>query len=169
VIRPPRGEETAHLVALGESTGIFEPGEADALLRATLAAHHASQLAPGHDVRVWAHPADDRALGWTYYGPSSRGEWEVFWIGVAPANHGLGVGVALLAFVEDHVLRAGGKLLFIETSSAAPLARARKFYQHQGYAVVDVARGFYGESIDRVTFAKTLGRGAPDRLAGKQS
>ena len=159
MIRAPHIEETGRLVELGEATGIFEPGESDALLRATLDAHHARQLAPPHEIWVWAAPATGRAAGWTYYGPSSRGEWEVFWIGVAPADHGQGVGAALLAFVEDRVLRAGGCVLYIETSSAPALAKARRFYERHGYVVIQVDRGHYGDSVDRVTFAKTLGEG----------
>lgn len=161
MIRRAHVHETAHLVELGESTGIFEPGETDALLRTTLDAHHAGQLSAGHDVWVWADPGSDRAIGWTYFGPSARGEWEVFWIGVGPAEHGSGVGAALLAFVEAQVLQTGGNVVYIETSSAPPLARARRFYERLGYAVVHLERGHYGESVDRVTYAKALRGGSP--------
>lgn len=103
MIRPARVEETVHLVELAESTGIFEPGETDALLRATLDVYHSGQLGPAHDVRVWAAPADDRAVGWTYKGPSARGEWEVFWIGVAPAAHSKAdAPTRLAAGAEEH-------------------------------------------------------------------
>ena len=161
MIRLPLLGETDALVLLGESTGIFGPGEADALLRDTLRAFHGDELGDGHEVRVWADPEAGGPSGWVYFGPreASDGEalaWELYWIGVAPALHGQGIGAALLRFVEGHVTRAGGTSLTIETSSLPALSRARRFYGERGYTVRAVTPNHYGDGDDRVTFVRTL-------------
>jgi ribosomal protein S18 acetylase RimI-like enzyme len=158
MIRSAIATETGALVALGEATGIFGAGEADALLRGTLDALHAGDLGKGHEVRVWADPADGAPGGWVYFGPRDGEEhaWELYWIGVAPVRHGQGIGDALMRFVERHVAAAGGTVLTIETSSLPALERARRFYRRGGYAVRSVSPNHYGDGDDRVTFVKTL-------------
>ena len=158
MIRAARPEETGALVALGEATGIFAPGETDALLRGTLDALHAGELAGDHEVAVWAEPHDGAPTGWVYFGPQHTADaaWELFWIGVDPARHGQGIGDALLRFVEDRVVRAGGRVLVIETSSLPGLARARRFYTACGYALRGVEANHYGQGDDKLTFVKVL-------------
>ncbi len=158
LIRSALPAETAFLVALGESTGIFGPGEADALLRGTLEALHQGELGKDHEVRVWVDPANDVPGGWVYFAPrdGADGAWELFWIGVAPSRHGQGVGDALLRRVEDHVTQSGGTALYIETSSLPALERARRFYEGRGYTAVDRSPDHYGIGDDKVTFMKAL-------------
>ena len=159
MIRQALPDETAELVALGEATGIFNPGETDALLRSTLNALHAGELTTGHQVRVWADPVNGRPGGWVYFGPrdpDDGGAWELFFIGVAPHRQGQGVGDALLRFVEAQVGREGGHQLFIETGSGPRLDRARRFYAHHGYAIESVQPNQFGEGDDKVTFRLTL-------------
>lgn len=158
-IRPAQPDETDALVALGDATGIFGPGETELLLRGTLDALHGGELGADHQVRVWADPADGAPVGWVYFGPQEDAAdpaWELFWIGVAPARHGQGIGLALLRFVEAEVARAGGLVLVIETSSLPPLARARRFYGELGYVVRGRAPDHYGEGADKLTFVKML-------------
>jgi ribosomal protein S18 acetylase RimI-like enzyme len=157
MIRLPLHGETDALVALGDSTGIFGSGEADALLRDTLRAFHTGKLGGGHEVRVWADPVTDEPSGWVYFAPhdGEPGTWELYWIGVAPARHGRGIGDALLRFVEEQVEAAGGASLTIETSSSPQLARARRFYEERGYTVRVVTKDHYGRGEDKLTFMKT--------------
>ena len=158
MIRAPRSAETDHLVAIGESSGIFGPGEADALLRGTLDALHKGGSGVDHEVRVWADPANDVAAGWVYFAPHDPVErvWQLWWIGVDPARHGQGIGDDLLRFVEDHVARAGGRVLTIETSSLPRLERARRFYADRGYTLREVTSDAYGLGDDKLTFARML-------------
>ena len=163
MIRLARPEETDELVALGEATGIFNPGETDTLLRDTLHTLHAGQLRSGHQVRVWAEPVDGRAGGWIYFGPRDPGDgraWELFWIGVAPHHHGRGIGDALLRFVENHVKCEGGDELIIETGSSPRLDRARRFYARHGYRIDGVLPDYFGAGDDKVTFRRTLNEGS---------
>lgn len=163
MIRPAVPGETDALVALGDATGIFGPGEADALLRDTLDAVHAGQLGAGHQVGVWADAADGPPRGWVYFAPRNTADeaWDVWWIGVAPARHREGIGDALLQFAEAHVTNAGGRVLFIETSSLPLLEGARCLYSKRGYAVDAVLNDFYGHGDDKVIFKKMLREAGP--------
>ncbi len=158
MIRSALPDDTEALVALGEATGIFGPGEADALLRGTLDALHAGQLTADHQVHVWAETSQELPGGWVYFAPRNTPDnaWDLWWIGVAPARHRQGIGDALLLFVEGHVAAAKGRVLFIETSSLPPFAPARRFYESRGYAISGVATNGYGEGDDKVTFMKRL-------------
>lgn len=163
MIRRARPAETASLVALGESTGIFDPGESEVLLRDTLDALHQGALGNHHEVRVWADPANGTPEGWVYFAPCDReeGSWELYWIGVAPARQGQGIGRTLLRFVEDHVVRAGGKALYIETSTLPTFERTRRFYEESGYtSVLAVSPDPHAAVDDKATFRKTLRRTA---------
>jgi GNAT superfamily N-acetyltransferase len=145
-------------VQIGERTGIFGPGEADALLRATLDALHEGSLGLDHEVRVWVDPADDVPAGWVYFSPHDPVErvWQLWWIGVDPARHGEGIGDGLLRFVESHVAGTGGRVLAIETSSLSGLERARRFYADHEYTLRDVTPDAYGLGDDKLTFVKSL-------------
>lgn len=151
-------DETSALVALGEATGIFEPGETDELLRRTLELAHAGELAPGHQVRVLADSTGGRPLGWVFFGPrdANTSAWELFWIGVDPLHHGKGVGSELLRFVEAEASAAGAEALFIETSSSHRLERARRFYLRHGYTLDGVQPDEFGPGDDKLTFRRAL-------------
>lgn len=158
MIRAALPSDTPALVALGDATGIFGPNEAQALLRDTLDSLHAGRLGEGHQAWLWAGASDVSPDGWVYFAPQGAADrsWDLWWIGVAPARQGQGIGDALLRFVERLVVIAGGRILVVETSSLPPLAGARRFYANHGYAVRAVAKNHYGDGDDKVTFAKPL-------------
>ncbi|MFO0950195.1 MAG: GNAT family N-acetyltransferase [Isosphaeraceae bacterium] len=158
MIRPAVEEETPALVALGEATGIFGPGEAEGLLGGVLNALHAGQLGQGHQAHVWVESPGATPAGWVYFAPTPNAEgiWDLWWIGAAPARQGQGVGSELLGFVEDHAREAGGRLLLIETSSQPALEPTRRFYARRGYVECGRVPDFYGEGDAKVIFVKRL-------------
>lgn len=163
MIRPTTAEDTAALVALAESTGLFAPGEADALLRSTLDELHAGRLGDGHFASLWQAAPGAPPRGWVYFASSPRqgAVWDLWWIGVDPSHQGRGVGRELLAYVEERVRDGGGRLLLIETSALPALARTRDFYQRAGYHHCGVIPDYYGDGDGKVTFARRLaGRGS---------
>jgi GNAT superfamily N-acetyltransferase len=125
----PRPSEAEALVELARRTGLFTPSEADGLLRSTLDALHGGTLAGPHLIRVLTRDADDHPLGWAYAAESAAapGVWDVWWIGVDPTEHGRGVGTELLDSLEHEMRATKARVVVIETSDGARLARARRF------------------------------------------
>ncbi len=163
MIRPALPSDTSALVELAISTGLFTAKEADALLRTTLDAAHAGSLGQGHEVRVLDDDATGRPAGWTYLAPDANADrvWNLWWIGVAPSLHGRGIGASLLAWVEDHATNAGGRILLIETSSLAKLARTRAFYAKRAYVACGQVPDFYAAGDDKVIFVRRLSTQRP--------
>jgi GNAT superfamily N-acetyltransferase len=164
MLRPAAPADTPALVALAVSTGLFQPHEADALLRNVLDDLHAGRLGNGHHAEVWADRDGEPPVGWVYFSPdvTANHVWVLWWIGVAPLRHGRGVGEALLAFVEAHVQNAGGRLLLIETSALPALDRSRAFYAKRGYVPCGQVPDFYADGDDKVIYVKRM---APAREA----
>ncbi|MBX9584884.1 MAG: GNAT family N-acetyltransferase [Gemmataceae bacterium] len=158
MIRPAAPADTPALVALAAATGIFKPGEAEALLGGVLDALHAGQLGDGHRADVWVDGPDGTPAGWVYFAPTPNADrvWDLWWIGVDPARQGRGVGTGLLRHVEAAARAAGGRLLVIETSSLPALDPTRRFYAKHGYAACGRVPDFYADGNDKVITAKRL-------------
>ena len=164
-LREPLAAEGPLLLAIGEATGLFAPGEVDALLGATLDSWHAGRLNAGHCVKVAtvnvatvANAVEDPALGWAYWGPDEEepGTWELYWIGVSASARRAGVGMSLLKGFEAAASQAGAAKLRIATSSLPSTAAARLFYARAGYSQARVDADYYGAGDDKVVFEKEV-------------
>lgn len=158
MMRFVRPEESARLVDLGISTGLFTAEDADALLGSTLRDLHAGLLGEGHQAHAWVSPSTDEPLAWAYFAPTPKtdGVWDLWWIGVAPDIQGAGVGSKFLETIENAIKAAGGRLLIIETSSLPPLEGTRRFYRNRGYTECGSIPDFYGPGDAKVVFARSL-------------
>ena len=163
MFRAVSDNESRALVSLAESTGIFNPGEAEDLLGHVLEELHAGRLAPGHQAHVWVSTVTAPAEGWVYFAPTSNAEgvWDLWWIGVAPDSQRRGIGDSLLRFVENHVLAADGRLLLIETSSLPAFDPVRQFYSQRGYAECGRIPDFYAVGDAKVIFFKQFPQSNP--------
>jgi ribosomal protein S18 acetylase RimI-like enzyme len=96
--------------------------------------------------------------GYICYGPTplTEGTWDVYWIAVAAGDQGKGVGSALLAYAEDKIKEAGGRLIVIETSSQASYIKSRRFYSNHGYEAIARLPDFYAPGDDKVILQKRL-------------
>jgi ribosomal protein S18 acetylase RimI-like enzyme len=152
--------ESTALVSLAESTGIFNPHEAQDLLGGVLEELHAGRLGRGHQAHVWVANSTSPVEGWIYVAPTEHadGVWNVWWIGVAPKCQGRGIGDALLKFAEDQAFSAGGRLLLIETSSLPTFDPVRRFYSKRGYAECGRVPDFYADGEAKVIYFKRLPR-----------
>jgi ribosomal protein S18 acetylase RimI-like enzyme len=158
MLRPAVPADSPALIALATATGIFQPGEAEALLGGVLEELHAGRLADGHQTQVWQDGPDAPPAGWVYFAPTpnANGVWDLWWIGVDPARQGRGIGGELLGFVEAQVRSAGGRLLIIETSSTPAFDPVRRFYFQRGYAECGRVPDFYADGDGKVICAKRL-------------
>ena len=99
-------------------------------------------------------------LGYAAWGPAPLTErsFDLYWIVVAPAAQGQGLGRALLELVERAVGARGGGNLYIETSSRRAYARTRRFYKDAGYRRIARLRDFYAPGDHKLMFCKVISR-----------
>jgi len=96
-------------------------------------------------------------VGWVCWGPTpcTLGTFDIYWIGVAPAWQGRGIGRALTNFAEQGIAERGGRLFVVETSSREAYTPTRRFYETLGYREAGRIPDFYGPGDDRVIFIKS--------------
>jgi ribosomal protein S18 acetylase RimI-like enzyme len=110
-----------------------------------------------------AEAEDSReVLGYVCFGPTPLTEstYDLYWIAVDKSKHRGGVGKRLLKFAEDEVMRRGGKLLLIETSSQETYGGTIQFYERTGYELVGRVDEYYKAGDDKLIFAKRLREGS---------
>jgi len=97
-------------------------------------------------------------LGYAAWGqaPLTERSFDLYWIVVAPAAQGQGLGQALLRLVERAIAARGGGNLYIETSSRKSYARTRRFYEDAGYPRVATLRHFYAPGDHKLMFCKVI-------------
>jgi ribosomal protein S18 acetylase RimI-like enzyme len=97
--------------------------------------------------------------GYVCYGPTPKtdGVFDLYWIGVDPAQQGQGFGQILLRFVENEVRRQSGRMLLIETRSRTSFEPTIRFYERSGYQEITRIKDFYRIEDDKLVFCKKLG------------
>ena len=149
-------EERDSLLSIAVNTGLFTAQEADSMLGEIIDGLASDALPEGHQAFCCRLGADQAPIGWAYLAPDpyAANIWNLWWIGVSPSEHGTGAGKLLLQHAEGVVAACHGRLLIIETSDTEPLARARRFYQSQGYLECGCIPDFYSEGDGKVIFAR---------------
>ncbi len=96
--------------------------------------------------------------GYACYGPVplTQGAYDLYWIAVNPAFQGKGFGSQLLKHVETDVLRRGGRMILIETSSHESYGATIGFYKKAGYKLVARIKNFYRIGDYKLVFSKEL-------------
>ncbi len=154
-IRPTTPSDTPILLEMTAATGQFKPLEIQALGE-VLGDYHAEEQYEGH--RCITAERAGRAVGFAYYAPTAmtEGAWHLYWIVVEKSLQGRGLGSILLGCVEDDIRRAGGRVIFIETSSLPHYDQTRRFYRKHEYEQEAVLRDCYACGDDMVVFRKAL-------------
>jgi ribosomal protein S18 acetylase RimI-like enzyme len=96
------------------------------------------------------------AGGYVCFGPApaTQAAWDIYWIAVAPPLQGRGLGRQLLGFAENEIIRRGGRILIVETSSTPRYSRTRDFYEKNGYSAEARIRDYYRPGDDRLMYIK---------------
>jgi Acetyltransferases len=111
-------------------------------------------------------------LGYVCFGPTPLTEstFDLYWIAVDKSKHRGGVGKRLLKFTEEEIVRRGGKMLLIETSSQETYGGTIQFYERTGYELVGKIPEYYKPGDDKLIFAKQMVQGVPaDGVAPAES
>jgi ribosomal protein S18 acetylase RimI-like enzyme len=101
---------------------------------------------------------DAAAKGYACYGPVplTQGVYDLYWIVVEPASQGGGFGRHLIRHVEADVVRRGGRMVLIETSSQETYGATVRFYERSGYHLAARIRNFYKMGDDKLMYQKEL-------------
>jgi ribosomal protein S18 acetylase RimI-like enzyme len=99
-------------------------------------------------------------LGYACFGrtPGTDHSFDLYWIVVAPASQGSGIGRRILRRTEPLIVGAGGRLLWADTSDTAKYAPTRAFYLRSGFREVARLADFYRPGDGKVIYEKMLGR-----------
>ncbi len=96
--------------------------------------------------------------GYVCYGPTplTQGVYDLYWIVTDRAVQGKGFGRRLIEYVEGDIVKRGGRMLLIETSSQEAYAPTIRFYKRAGYTLVARIKNFYRVGDDKLVFSKEL-------------
>jgi ribosomal protein S18 acetylase RimI-like enzyme len=151
----PRSEDLGHVRRIVEATGFFSAAELAVALELV-----EDRLArgPASDYRFVLAEDGAELVGYSCFGPvpMTQASWDLYWIAVDPAAQARGIGRALLVESERRVAVAGGRRVYVETSSRVQYQPTRAFYERCGYQVGATLADFYAPGDGKVIYLKTL-------------
>jgi ribosomal protein S18 acetylase RimI-like enzyme len=141
--------------AIAESTGFFSPAETDVAVE-LVDERLAKGPASGYEF-AFAEEAGE-LLGYSCFGPiaATEASFDLYWIVVAKDRQRAGIGRALMVESERLIRAAGGRRVYVETSSRAQYEPTRAFYQRNGYRIEAVLDDFYAPGDGKVILVKVL-------------
>ncbi|GAC1409308.1 MAG: hypothetical protein NVSMB53_01330 [Gemmatimonadaceae bacterium] len=110
---------------------------------------------------------NSEVLGYVCFGPTPLTEstYDLYWIAVDKSKHRDGVGKRLLKFAEEEIVRRGGQMLLIETSSQETYGGTIQFYEKTGYELVGKIQEYYKPGDDKLIFAKKLSEASSNKTS----
>jgi ribosomal protein S18 acetylase RimI-like enzyme len=164
IIRPLVAADRSGVFRILENAGNFTPAEVGIALELIdewlELGEHSGYLTYVLEAR---DPEKSEVLGYVCFGPTPLTEstFDLYWIAVDKSKHRGGVGKRLLKFSEEEVVRRGGKMLLIETSSQETYGGTIQFYERTGYELVGKIPEYYKPDDDKLIFAKRLASRVP--------
>lgn len=156
-----RPEDVAWVRRAARATGFFSAEEIE-VAGEVVEDRLAEGAASGYELlfvdSVQEGEAGGETLAFACYGriPLTVSSHDLYWIIVAPAHQGQGLGRALLAEVEQRVRAAGGTRIYVDTSSRAQYEPTRAFYRACGYPEASFLADFYAPADGKVIHCKLL-------------
>jgi ribosomal protein S18 acetylase RimI-like enzyme len=150
-----RREDAARIGRLVAATGFFSTAEQR--IAVELAEERfAKGAASGYEF-VTAERGS-ALLGYVCYGAieGTRASYDLYWIAVEPQEQGRGLGRRLLQMTEHAIARAGGRRVYIDTSSREQYAPTRAFYERGGYTQAALLADFYAPGDGKIIYGKVL-------------
>ncbi|HUQ99220.1 MAG TPA: N-acetyltransferase [Gemmatimonadaceae bacterium] len=167
LIRPLRAADRDGVFRILENTGNFTLDEVTIALELIDEWLEIGEES-GYLTYVMESPDDGAGvLGYVCFGPTPLTEstHDLYWIAVDKSKHRGGVGKRLLKFAEEEIVRRGGKMLLIETSSQETYGGTVQFYERTGYMVAGKIEDYYRRGDHKLIFAKKLAVSIPDDVA----
>jgi ribosomal protein S18 acetylase RimI-like enzyme len=163
IIRPLRAADRDGVYRILESAGNFTFDEVSIALELIDEWLEMGE-ACGYYTYVMESPEDGAGvLGYVCFGPTPLTEstYDLYWIAVDKSKHRGGVGKRLLKFAEAEIVRRGGSMLLIETSSQETYGGTIQFYERTGYALAGKIEDYYRSGDHKLIFAKKLAPSVP--------
>ena len=88
--------------------------------------------------------------------PCTLCSYDLYWIVTHPAHGKQGIGSILLQKTEEAVRQAGGRGIYVETSSREQYLPTRLFYEKNSYRLKSRFEDFYAPGDDKVVYVKYL-------------
>jgi GNAT superfamily N-acetyltransferase len=154
-IRPMTRNDKPEIVRLLGSLPEFEPSEVT-VAEEVIDSYLDNPSGSGYCIQV--AEAGSRLAGYICYGPVplTKSAWDIYWVAVSAGKQGQGIGSALMAFAEDEIEKAEGRLVVVETSSKPGYEKTRRFYLTRGYQLAGCLADFYAPGDDKLTYQKRL-------------
>ncbi|MGH8612985.1 MAG: GNAT family N-acetyltransferase [Gammaproteobacteria bacterium] len=154
--RKPSAKDMPRVEALIRATEFFSNEEVSIALE-LLGECLAKGAASGYHFFFAETPSE--LAGFACFGriPCTHASYDLYWLVVAPAVQGRGVGKVLLAAAEAAIEAEGGRRVYIDTSGQAKYQSTRRFYEGAGYREVALLEDFYADSDPKVVYLKILG------------
>ncbi len=139
--------------ALVRESGFFSPAEVDIAVELV-----SERLLEGDRSGYFFLFAEQegRLAGYSCFGPipGSEHSYDLYWIAVESGLRRRGIGRELLSRSEDMVQRAGGKRLYVDTSSRPQYESTVTFYLNCGYRKEAFLEDFYAPGDGKIILAK---------------
>ncbi|MEH1810671.1 GNAT family N-acetyltransferase [Nostoc sp.] len=162
MIRPTMPDDTTALIALADATGLFQPNQLEELGEMLSdyfgGGSDSDSLQDAKAERFWITDDDNGAVGVAYCEMERMTDqtWNLQLIAIRPDRQGQGRGATLLRYVEQTLMRRGGRVLLVETSGTPDFERTRAFYRKCGYEEEARIRDFYQAGADKIVYRKAL-------------
>jgi len=101
---------------------------------------------------------DGSTVGYASFGEiaCTIGSYDLYWIAVHPDQQSSGIGRKLLNEAERLIEAAGGRRIYVETSSRSQYQPTRDFYLRCGYRIDADQADFYAPGDGKVTLVKSV-------------
>ncbi len=138
-----------------DSTGFFNPAEVDVAVELV-----DECLAKGLASGYWFLFAEEagQTVGYSCYGPiaGTENSFDLYWIAVDNQHRRHGLGRVLLNESERKIHQAGGRRIYVETSSREHYVPTRAFYEKNAYIREAALKDFYAPGDDKVIYVKVV-------------
>jgi D-alanine-D-alanine ligase len=154
-VRRTSGADRKALLGLIAATKFFHDHEL-AIAREVL--EEALAKGPNGHYQSFCYAVGARPVGWVCFGPTpcTEGTSDIYWLAVAGACQGRGVGRRLTEYAEQEIRRRGGRLAIVETAGRDAYLLTRGFYVRLGYKESARVPDFYAPRDDKIIYTKAL-------------
>lgn len=155
MVRRSRQEDRAAVIALLRATAFFRPDELEIAIEVL---DEALDKGPDGHYQSYIAALDGSPAGWVCFGPTpcTVGTYDIYWLAVAPASQGKGIGTALMRHAETLIACRGGRLAVVETSGRPQYDPTRRFYERIGYRAAAELPEYYAPGDAKIIYLKHL-------------